>query len=143
MKRLTIFVFLLVFIWGCALETKTYGTVILPDQQLITVEVADQFNEKRQGLAGRDRLAEDHGMLFVFKPGDYPDIWMKGMKFSIDIVFINNQEIVDIVDLAPVPLDNHYPTYRPRNQANYVLELPAGYAKKHQLKIGETLNINF
>lgn len=143
MKLFVILSFLFIFAEGCALETKTYGTVVLPDQQVITVEIADQFNEKRQGLAGRDRLAEGQGMLFVFQPGDYPGIWMKGMKFSLDIVFINNQEVIDIVDLAPVPLDDHYSTYRPRNPANYVLELPAGDVKKHQLEIGETLSIDY
>ena len=143
MKR-TVIIFLgLIFFLGCAAETKTSGTVNLPDGEKINVEIADQLNEKKQGLAGREKLAEGEGMLFVFDQDDYPGIWMKGMKFSIDIIFINDQEIVHIVHAAPVSPDSNYPTWRPASPANYVLEVPAGYCQKHQLEKGDKVEIKY
>src|SRR3990167_10190204 len=47
----------------------------------ITVEIADDPNEQSQGLSGRESLAPDSGMLFVFPQPTMPGFWMKDMKF--------------------------------------------------------------
>ena len=143
MKRIAIIFLGLIFILGCTAETKTTGTVTLPNGEEVEVEIADQPNEKTQGLAGRDSLDQGQGMLFVFDQDDYPGIWMKGMKFSIDIVFIADQEVVKIVHSAPVSSDSNFPMYRPGTPVNYVLEVPAGFAQGHQLKIGDIVKIEY
>jgi uncharacterized membrane protein (UPF0127 family) len=54
----------------------------------ILAEVAQTPQARTKGLSGRESLHESGGMFFTF---DYPDlygIWMKDMKFPIDIYFI-------------------------------------------------------
>ena len=41
-----------------------------------------------KGLSGRDNLADDEGMFFVFEKSDIYPFWMKDMKFAIDIIWI-------------------------------------------------------
>ena len=127
---------------GCTEETKIYGQVELSDGQVVEVEVADESGERKQGLAGRESLEQGNGMLFVFTNTEYPSIWMKGMKFPIDIIFIKDQVVVDVFENVPVPTGFKYPTYQPSSPANQVLELPAGYVEQHGIKKGQEVKIS-
>ncbi len=109
----------------------------------IRAEVAETAEARAQGLSNRASLPEQAGMLFLFdRPGIY-GFWMKDMKFSIDIIWINDRTIVDISpNVLPVP-DGTPPTYRPRGPANRALEVKAGFAKAHGLSEGSPVLIRF
>lgn len=95
------------------------------DGVVFNVLVADTKPARIQGLSGRSSLGERQGMLFVFDENDQQGIWMKDMKFPIDIVWISeNFRIVDIKrDATPESYPEVFTNVRP---ARYVLELPAG-----------------
>ncbi len=78
-------------------------------------------------------------MLFIFdKPGAY-SFWMKGMKFSIDIIWIANNKIVGFVENAELPDGLKIPTYKPSAAIDKVLELNAGTVARDGIKIGDTI----
>jgi hypothetical protein len=111
------------------------GTVLLGKHVLVAVEVARTREEKVHGLSNRPPLAPGHGMLFVFdQPRSIP-IWMKEMQFSVDIVWIAQGKIVYIEASAP-PLapEATRPIYRATG--DMVLEVPAGFCKRHGITIG-------
>ena len=54
----------------------------------INVLVADTPQERAVGLSGYAGLPENVGMLFVFPEPRQPSFWMKGMEFSLDLVWI-------------------------------------------------------
>src|SRR3989338_5701660 len=56
--------------------------------QAVRVTVADTPESRERGLSGRDGLASDEGMLFVFQNDGYHTFWMKDMLFSIDIIWL-------------------------------------------------------
>lgn len=63
------------------------GKTVEVKGQTFKVAIADTDEKRTKGLSGRDNLAQDQGMLFLFdKPGNYP-FWMKDMRFPIDIIF--------------------------------------------------------
>ena len=102
----------------------------------LRVDVADSESERRQGLSGRDRLETNQGMLFIFDEVGKPGIWMKDMKFSIDIIWLNEaKEVVDLdMDVSP----ETYPrTFTPDVPVIYVLEVPAGFSATHNIKLGD------
>ena len=76
-------------------------------------------------------------MLFVFdKPGQYP-FWMKDMNFAIDIIWIG--EDLRVVYIKKDARPELYPeTYTPTENAKYVLEVPAGFSEKNNLKVGDS-----
>lgn len=119
------------------------ATVVLKDTSLQVV-VADNPYRHQKGLGGRKTLAPYDGMLFVFAvPGRYSFV-MRDTLFSIDIVWFLNGEVVDIAPRVPTELgaqESELRRYIPRKTANLVLELPAGWAEKHNLKIGDRLAI--
>lgn len=107
--------------------------------------LAKTDEEKIKGLSGRDNLASDTGMLFVFDKKGKHAFWMKDMKFPIDIIFINDNKITDIAQNAPPQsegqLPSSLPVYKPSEDINYVLELNAGEIKKNKSKKGDKVTL--
>lgn len=102
--------------------------------------LAKTDKDRMLGLSGRKNLATNTGMLFMFDKKDYYPFWMKDMKFPIDIIYIDNDKIVDIINNAPAPKDKNIaslPVYKPKNAANYVLEINAGLSSKNKFSIGD------
>lgn len=117
------------FDFGQTEEVSQVGTLstgrVKIDGVTFNVLVADTKPARTQGLSGRTSLGDRQGMLFVFDENDQQGIWMKDMKFPIDIVWISeNFRIVDIKrDATPESYPEVFMNTRP---ARYVLELPAG-----------------
>jgi uncharacterized membrane protein (UPF0127 family) len=106
----------------------------------ILVEVARDRTQEEQGLSGRDSLPEGRGMLFVFEyDGDW-GIWMKDMKFPIDILFLSEAGSVVSVN-ANVPPDSYPRVFYPPLAVRYALELPAGYAQAHGIAAGSVFSL--
>lgn len=104
--------------------------------QRVHVTVADTPAAREQGLSGRTGLAQDEGMLFVFPADGVYAFWMKDMLFSVDILWLNASGTVVYIAAGASP--DTYPTaFRPNTAARYVLELPAGWAKEHNVQIGD------
>ena len=96
--------------------------------------------ERQRGLSGRKGLDENTGMLFVFDIPNKWGIWMKGMLFSIDIIWIaENGEIVHIENnISP---DTFPEVFRPKSDALWVIEIFEGEAERLGLKEGDIISI--
>lgn len=104
------------------------------------VEIADEPSEYTHGLADRDRLLPNSGMLFLL-PGRYrPVFWMKGMKFPLDILWIRDNHVIDMQSEVPVAKTAQLPTYSPKEEVDMVLEIPSGTIKNSAIHIGDGLN---
>lgn len=109
------------------------------DKFSITVDIADTEELRSLGLSGRSRLAPNRGMIFIFdKPGFY-GFWMKDMRFPIDIIWLDeNWKVIDITANAK---PSSYPeSFIPMSPAQYVLEVPAYFSTRHNIKIGNVLD---
>lgn len=101
--------------------------------------------EKIKGLSERDNLPKDTGMLFIFEEKAEHGFWMKNMRFPIDILYISDNKVVEIVENAPKPTENQDPStlpiYRSGDPVNYVLELNANEVKENKVKEGDTVDL--
>lgn len=104
----------------------------------ILLEVADTETARAKGLSGRDRLPDGHGMLFVFDTEDKYGMWMKDMKFPIDILWLDSEYRIVAAEHVVTP-DTYPKVFYPPVPARFVLELPAGFAKENDFKIGDRL----
>lgn len=105
-------------------------------------EVADSVGKKMKGLMFRGSLEKDSGLLMVFEMERKHEIWMFGMRFPIDIIFIGrNKKIVDVKHNAKPIGKNPFTwrIYRPAKTCKYVLEVSAGLAKRTGTKTGDVL----
>jgi hypothetical protein len=120
-------------------QQNAQRTVTVGDTTIYVETVATNAARER-GLSGRDNLAPNSGMLFVFDTDQEWGIWMKDMKFSIDILWLAQDGTV--VTVAPNVSPNSYPqSFRPTTPARYVLELPAGFAVQHSIGVGSKFTL--
>ncbi len=121
-------------------KTEGFTLIILPDGSTLNVELAKTPEEWAKGLMYRENLPEDYGMLFVFKNTDYHYFWMKNTLISLDIIWLNeNKEIIYIEENCKPCKKEPCKTYGPNMPAKFVLEVKAGFSKKHSLKPGDKL----
>lgn len=107
-----------------------------------SVEIADDDASRARGLMGRDHMAEDHGMLFVFESSAPRAFWMKNCKFAQDMLFFNaDRRLVSVQHDVPPCLADPCPAYPSGAPARYVLELNAGQARKIGVSPGDELLI--
>lgn len=107
--------------------------------QRISIEVADTPEKQEQGLGERDSLAWNHGMYFEYSQPAFYAFWMKGMRFSIDIIWLRNGRIVGFETNVPFEDTGNGPTLRPRELVDAVLEVPAGYSAARGWQIGDVV----
>ena len=109
----------------------------------VSVEVVSELLDMQKGLQGREGLKENQGMLFVFDTDDFHNFWMKDMKFAIDIIWVNNQYRIAAIAPSREPCaQDPCEVYASSQKARYVLEVPAGFVLKHQLRQGDVLKFN-
>ena len=111
--------------------------------KLYKLEVAQTYQDLERGLAKFDDIKDNEGMLFIFEEPGRWTIWMKDMKFNIDIIFLNeNKEVVTIYE--NVKFENHenvfaYRKYQPEYDSKYVIELKEGQVAENKVKIGDKI----
>ncbi len=108
------------------------------NEQTFDVEVADNDEKKIKGLSDRDSLDRDKGMLFIFEEKGRHGFWMKNVNFPLDLIYISDNTIVDIIKNAqPVAGDaTNVEVYTPQDDANYVLEINGGLSDEYGFEIG-------
>jgi uncharacterized membrane protein (UPF0127 family) len=128
-------------------DTLNQTTLIINGIPL-TVDVADTGALRQKGLGGRDTLASNSGMLFVFPQEGVQTFWMKGMKFPLDFIWIRNQKVVDVTKNVPIlPTEQQnknvtcgdIPCYNSSEPVTQVLEVNAGFIDGHGIKIGDPI----
>ena len=102
-----------------------------PIKASIAIEIADTPETQMKGLMGRNILDDNSGMLFVFDRQEPQKFWMKNTPVSLDIIFAGGDGcIVNIVE-STTPMSNQ--RYGSKGPVKYVVEVPAGFAKRFQL----------
>jgi uncharacterized membrane protein (UPF0127 family) len=110
----------------------------------LTVYLAMNNKQIIKGLVIKNQLKENEGMLFVYQQPTKYRFSMRGMKFPIDIIWLNNARKVIHIEhsLEPCPSDSDCPKFIPTAAALYVLETIAGFSNKHDVKIGTQIDFH-
>lgn len=116
-------------------QLRPHVTVRIGDGVFMS-QVAKTPEAREKGLGGTSGLRENESMLFIFDKDDKWAIWMKDVGYPIDIVWLDkDKKVVHIVKNAP-PESYPYDNFTPKENARYVLELPAGTVTKKVITIG-------
>lgn len=111
----------------------------------IKVEIADSPQKRSKGLGGRVNLGPGEGMLFIFDKAGKHSFWMKGLNFPLDLVYIRDERVIEILPNIQPPsegqTDVSLPIYQPKEEINMVLEVNAGTAQRLNIKAGDTIKL--
>ncbi len=145
-KLLVLLVFYATALFGKEQHFKyIHAQITSPNGEVVQVEVADTEAKRTQGLGFREALPVGKGMLFVFDKKARYGFWMKNMKIAIDIIWLNNHQVVDVlhnVQPPETPQTTLKPFY-PKTDANFVLELSAGEARRLGFQTGSVVGYQF
>ncbi|HVX02619.1 MAG TPA: DUF192 domain-containing protein [Nitrososphaera sp.] len=128
---------------GSGLPGYNHTIVTIGGVQILA-DIADTNDKKTKGLDVRDNMTETEGMLFPFDV-DYPHaFWMNGMKFPLDIIWLDSNKTVVHIEHSLPPCPNQFdcPNHQPDKNARYVLETVAGFSERHDVKDGTQAQFN-
>lgn len=104
---------------------------------LLDIEVADETPEQDRGLMNRRLAGDGEGMLFVYRKAAPRIFWMRDTPVPLDMLFFDSKRrlVALIPNTEPFSerlLKSHVP-------AQYVLEVPAGFAERHSVGLGDEI----
>ncbi|MBI5126549.1 MAG: DUF192 domain-containing protein [Candidatus Taylorbacteria bacterium] len=120
------------------LSTPSADSKIEVEKYLTRLYVVTSDTDREIGLSKFSSLQPEEGMLFVFDSNNFWKIWMKDMKFSIDIIFLDQN--FRVIGLHENISPESYPaTYSSVTPSRYVLETNAGFITERGIKVGQTV----
>ncbi|HSU38382.1 MAG TPA: DUF192 domain-containing protein [Polyangiaceae bacterium] len=119
-----------------------HGKIKVPEAKgspAIDVEIADTPASEQRGLMYRTKLGAERGMIFVWPKESIRTFWMHNTCLPLDMLFVaKDGTVVGILEQVPTLND------RPRQvrcPAAYVLEVNAGWSRRHGVKPGMKLEL--
>lgn len=121
--------------WSCAEDRVT----VVGDfgQAAFTVEVADEPDERSQGLMFREEMGTLEGMLFVYERPQRASFWMRNTLIPLDMIFADDRGVVTRVHADAVPLDET--PIDGGDGVRFVLEINGGLAARLGIEAGDAL----
>ena len=105
------------------------------EEVVVNCEVPSTDEEKMTGLMYRDSLCDNCGMFYDYVDGGF---WMKNVNFPIEMIFINNNQIVDIKKANAQDETIIYPSV----ESNGNLEVNDGFCESNNISIGDKVYIS-
>ena len=101
------------------------------------VEIADTPAKHEKGLMDREKLADNSGMLFIYKKPREGSFWMKNTYIPLAIAFIDiDGTIIDILHGKPQDVT----LLTPSHPYLTVLEVNDGWFSSRDIFVGSTIN---
>ena len=102
----------------------------------LSAEVAYKKESRIKGLAYRNFMKKNSGMLFIFPEASIHSMWMVNTYIPLSVAFLDkNGMILNIIDMSPHT--------RTRNsaasKAKYALEMNLGWFSSRSIKAGEKI----
>ena len=104
----------------------------------MTVELATTRRQREQGLMYRQSLAEDRGMLFLFRGEVSGGFWMKNTYVPLTIAYLDTSgRVVALRDGKPLDTTVLYPD----TLFHAVLEVNQGWFERHGMGLGAIVDL--
>ncbi len=140
---------------GCDDETTNTFTAKIGDKWF-TLETAYSLDDRGDGMMHRTEIAEDGGMIFIFRNAQERRFWMKNCLVDMDIIYVDRaRRIVSAYNMKMQPpkrddesMDDYESRirdsadYPSRGAAQYVIELKAGKIQELGLQRGQKLDLD-
>lgn len=115
--------------------------VTFPSGAQLHGEVADTPLMLHSGLAFRDSLPADWGLLLIYERADFHKVNTRQYRFPVDFLWLDEgKRVLLIVEDAQPCVSQECPSYGPPpEKARYVIITNAGFARQQGLALGANL----
>lgn len=107
------------------------------DISTISIALADEPDERNQGLMDVNEMGQDEGMLFIFDNEEPQAFWMANTPLPLDIMYVNNDSVIVRIYQNTTPFSQT--TLPSEAPARYVVETNGGYALRHGITEGDKI----
>ena len=108
----------------------------------LQVEIADDREERAEGLSNRTSMPADAGMAFLWDEPVEAEFWMKDTLIPLQIAFWDERgRIVGLIEMEPCEADP-CPTYGPDEPFVGAVEANAGWFTAHGVRVGDTVELD-
>jgi uncharacterized protein len=142
-KRIVTLALMAIFLMSASyflIERKEETIIIVsfPNGREIETEVADTPEKLLVGLAFREALPANSGMLYIFESTGQNHIWTKEYRFPVDMMWVDeSHHIVGLKENVAPCLEDDCPKYSSSPEAvRYVIQTEAGFIKREGITIG-------
>ena len=105
------------------------------------VEIADSDELRSRGLMGRDRLADDEGMAFLWPEDTTTAFHMRDTLIALTVAFFDAEgRILRLLDMVPCRAEP-CPGYDPGLRYRGALEVKAGALERRAVRLGDRVRI--
>ena len=123
---------------ACPIFNKTLQ--ITANDHVLTAELATDPASHLCGLAFRNDLPRDHGMLFVYARDQFVGFWMKDTSIPLSIAFLDRDgRILEIHDMDPLDSTRRYIS---RSPVRFALEVNRGWFTDNGIGVGDSLEFD-
>ena len=82
-------------------SSQTYFPISIDGHEL-KLQLALSSTEQKKGLMYREKLAKDHGMLFLFNKPEQRSFWMRNTSIPLDVAYFDDRgKLIEIHPLFP------------------------------------------
>jgi uncharacterized membrane protein (UPF0127 family) len=109
--------------------------------ETLTTELAMTPQQMATGMMWRTNMPENEAMLFVFSQPHQTSFYMKNTKVPLSAAYIDPEGVIqEIHDLQPL---NEIPVEAKSDNIQFVLEVPQGWFKRHNISTGALVKTQF
>jgi len=145
-KRIIMMILLAVLLMSVSVflmqrEESSIISVKFPSGVEVEAEVANTPEKLLFGLAFRDGLPPNGGMIYIFEENGLHRVRTKEYRFPIDILWVDeSHHVVHMLEHAEPCLKDPCPLFGPPPEAaRYVIQTEAGFLKKAGVAKGDEL----
>jgi len=115
--------------------------VTFPNGKVLEAEVADTPEKLLFGLAFREGLPPDAGMLYIFETSDLHRVKTKGFRIPVDMIWADeSRHVAQVIENVPPCPQDPCPYYGPPpEKVRYLIQTAAGFVKLEQVVPGVEL----
>lgn len=104
----------------------------------VQASVADSIVEKIKGLSDTPLLPVGIVKLFAFNEESEHAMWMKDMKYPLDIIWVSKKGVIVHIEENLSP-DSYPKSFESSKPSWYVIEANAGFVASSSIKLGDTV----
>ena len=145
-KKIVTFVLLVILLISVSMflgGPKESDVIIVefPNGKTMETEVASTPEKLLFGLAFREGLPADAGMLYIFESTGLHEVQTKQFRIPVDMIWLDeSHHVVHILEEVPPCPQDPCPRYGPPSEPiRYLIETEAGYIHRQGIAVGMEL----